>query len=326
MSRLAVAVALAAPGQAVAQMAPAHGAQRYVAGKLPLEDTLIIESVAPDGKATEVFRGGAPSAWRWLDAHTLVELFDESSTGDTVIARIVDGLPDPQHAIKVDNAMWPAEAQAWTQYLAAQKGQLWLVREPAPSRKGGKARPAKPVYRRVDVTPHVVQRVPPAGGVAAREDGRVWLSRLPSVKPPATIKLTRTKVKIGKRALGAVQCKPAEGATTTFPNRTTHPFLQINVDAVRFVSSTLPLYVASGLSTGRPDGPAFDTAAFLGCTQDALHTLAWGGGDVFVSIAGAPGGAGFSADDHRQMQLWVDGRTIANLAVLVNPAVSPRAP
>lgn len=306
-------------------MPAAHGPALYIAGKLLLEDTLIIESVAPDGNATEVFRGGAPTAWRWLDARTLLELFDDGSKGDAVIAWIVDGKPDPQHAIKVDNTAWPAEAQAWTQYLAVHGGQVWLVREPAASRKPARGKPAKPVYQRVDVTPHVMQRDPPAGGVAARDEGRAWLNRLPSVKPPKAIKLTRTKVRIGRRTLGAVQCKPASGATTTFPNRTTHPVLQINVDAVRFVSSTLPLYIASGMAPGRPDGPTFDTAAFLGCTSDALHTLVWGGGDVFLSIVGAPGGAGFSADDKRKMQLWVDGRTTANLAVLVNPAVAPAA-
>jgi hypothetical protein len=320
---LGLALALAAPGRAVAEPSGAHGPELYVAGKLLSEDTLIVEKVAPDGTATEVFRGGAPTTWRWLDARTLLELFDDGSKGDAVIAWIVDGKPDPQHAIKLDNTAWPAEAQAWTQYLAVHGGQVWLVREPAASRKPTRAKPVKPVYQRVDVTPHVVQREPPAGGVAARNDGRAWLNSLPSVKPPKAIKVTRTKVRIGKRTLGAVQCKPAEGATTTFPNRTTQPVLQLNVDAVRFVSSTLPLYIASGMAPGRPDGPAFDTAAFLGCTSDALHTLAWGGGDIFLSIVGAPGGAGFSADDKRKMQLWVDGRTTANLAVLLNPAVSP---
>jgi hypothetical protein len=324
MSPLVVALALAAPGRAAAQgPPPPHVPVRYVAGKLPLEDTLIIESVAPDGNATEVFRGGAPTAWRWLDARTLLELFDDGSKGDAVIAWIVDGKPDPQHAIKIDNTVWPAEAQAWSEYLAVHNGQIWLVREPAPSRKPTRAKPAKPVYQRVDVTPHVMQRDPPAGGVAARDEGRAWLNRLPSVKPPKAIKVTRTKVKIGKRAVAAVQCKPAEGATTTFPNRATQPVLQLNVDAVRFVSATLPLYIASGMTVARPDGPTYDTAAFLGCTSDALHTLAWGGGDVFLSIVGAPGGAGFSADDKRKMQLWVDGHTTANLAVLLNPVVSP---
>jgi hypothetical protein len=323
---LALALALAAPGRAVAEPSAAHGPELYVAGKLPLEDTLLVERVAPDGTPTEVFRGGAPTTWRWLDAHTLIELFDDGSKGDAVIAWIVDGKPDPQHAIKIDNTTWPAEAQAWSQYLAARQHQLWLVREPGVSRKPTRGKAVKPVYQRIDVTPHVIQREPPAGGVAARNDRRAWLNSLPSVKPPKAIKVTRTKVRIGKRTLGAVQCKPAEGATTTFPDRATHPLLQINVNAVRFVSSTLPLYIASGMAPGRPDGPAFDTAAFLGCTNDALHTLAWGGGDVFLSIAGAPGGAGFSAGDHRQMQLWVDGRTTANLAVLLNPEISPRAP
>ncbi|HET7506399.1 MAG TPA: hypothetical protein VFK02_35510 [Kofleriaceae bacterium] len=330
MMRLALVVTLvlAVPGRAFAG-SPAL----YVAGKLPLEDTLVIESVAPDGKVSEVFRGGAPTAWRWLDAHALVELFDDGSTGDAVVARIVDGKPDPQHAIKVDNVAWPAEAQAWRQYLAVRNGQLWLVREPpAPDKKPGKARgkaarpgkPAKPVYQRLDVTPHVVQRDPPAGGIAARHDGRAWLDGLPSVAPSKAIKVTRTRARIGRRMLGAVTCKPASGAPTTFPSRTTQPLLRLDVSAVRFVSPTLPLYVASGMAVERPGGPTFDTAAFLGCTGEALHTLSWGGGDVFLSIAGAPGGAGFSADDHRKMQLWIDGRTVAELGVLVSPVVSPQ--
>ena len=330
MSRLAIAVALAVPvaappGRAAAEPSSAHGPELYVAGKLRSEETLVIESVAPDGTATEVFRGGAPTAWRWLDAHTLVELFDQDSKGDAVIAWIADGKPDPQHAIKVDNSAWPAEAQGWSQYLAAHRGQLWLVREPAASRKPAKARTkaAKPVYQRVDITPHVVQRDPPAGGVAARDEGRAWLSALPSVAPPKTVKVTRTRARLGKRSLGALQCKPAKGATTTFPSQATHPFLRISVDALRFVSPTLPLYIASGMTTERPDGPTFDTAAFLGCTNEALHTLVWGGGDVFLSIVGTPDAAGFSADDHRKMQLWVDGRAVANLDVLLSPAVSP---
>ncbi|HEU4733923.1 MAG TPA: hypothetical protein VFT22_38795 [Kofleriaceae bacterium] len=337
MNRLALAVtlALAAPGRALA----GPPATLYVAGKLPLEDTLVIESVAPDGKVAEVFRGGAPTAWRWLDAHALVELFDDGGKGDAVVARIVDGKPDPQHAIKVDSAAWPAEAQSWSQYLAVHDGELWLVREPpAEGMKPGKAqtrgtrktrptRPTKasrPVYQRIDVTPHVVQRDPPAGGIAARDDGRAWLDGLPSVAAPRTIKVTRTRARIGRRTLGAVQCKPATGATTTFPSRTTQPLLRIDVRAVRFVSPTLPLYVASGMAAERPGGPTFDTAAFLGCTGEALHTLVWGGGDVFLSIAGAPGGAGFSADDHRKMQLWVDGRAVADLGVLLSPVVSPQ--
>jgi hypothetical protein len=315
-----LALALAAPGRVTAEPT-APGPTLHVAGKLLFEDTLIVESIAPDGKPTEVFRGGAPTAWRWLDAHTLVELFDQDSKGDAVLAWIVDGTPDPQHAIKVDNTTWPAEAQGWSQYLAAHHGQLWLVREPPANRKS--ARAATPVYQRVDVTPHVVQRQPPAGGVAARDEGRPWLAALPSIPPPKTIKVKRTRARLGKRTVGAVQCKPASGATTTFPNQATHPFLRISVDAVRFVSPTLPLYIASGMTTERPDGPTFDTAAFLGCTQEALHTLVWAGGDVFLSIAGAPGAAGFSADDHRKMQLWVNGKTIANLDVLGSPVVSP---
>ena len=115
MSRLpfALALTLAASGRAAAQPSPAPGPELHIAGKLPLEDTIVIERVAADGKATEVFRGGAPTTWRWLDARTLLELFDDNSKGDTVIARIVDGKPDPQHAIKVDNTEWPQEAQGW---------------------------------------------------------------------------------------------------------------------------------------------------------------------------------------------------------------------
>jgi hypothetical protein len=326
MSRLAPAVTiglgLVAPGRLVAQPSAANGPGLYIAGKLPLEDTLIIESIAPDGSATEVFRGGAPSTWRWRDPHTLVELFDQDSKGDVVIASIVDGKPDPLHAIKVDNTDWPAEAQAWSQYLAVHQGQLWLVREPGASRKSTRGKPGKPVYQRVDVTPHVVQRVPPAGGVAARNAGRAWLDGLPSVKPPKAIKLTRTRARLGKRTVGAVQCKPAKGATTTFPSPAVPPALRIDVAAVRFVSPTLPLYIASGTAAERPDGPAFDTAAFLGCTKEALNTLVWGGGDVFLSIAGAPGGAG-AAGDHRKMQLWVNGQTVVNLDVLLRPELAP---
>jgi hypothetical protein len=323
-----LAVAFAVLGLGLAAGRAAAAPPLYVAGKLLSEDSLVVESVAPGGEATEVFRGGAPTAWRWLDAHTLVELFDQDSKGDAVIAWIVDGKPDPQHAIKLDNTAWPAEAQGWSQYLAAHQGQLWLVREPGASRKGARgkpAKPAKPVYQRLDVTPHLVLRAAPAGGVAARDDGRPWVNALPSVKPPKAIKVTRGRARVGKRTVNAVQCKPATGAATTFPNAATHPFLRLDVAAVRFVSPTLPLYVASGITTERPDGPTFDTAAFLGCTKEALHTLVWGGGDVFLSIAGAPGGAGFAADDPRKMQLWVDGRTVANLAVLLNPVVSPAA-
>jgi hypothetical protein len=332
MSRLALALALlallglTAAGRAAAEPPTAPGPERYIAGKLPLEDTLIIERVAPDGKTTEIFRGGAPTAWHWLDAHTLLELFDQDSTGDAVIAWLVDGKPDSRRAIKVDNTAWPAEAQAWHQYLAVHQGQLWLVREPAASGKAAKAKADKPVYQRIDVTPHVTQREPPAGGVAARDAGRAWLDGLPSVPPPTSVKVTRIKTKLGKHTLGTVQCKPAKGATTTFPNRATHPFLRIDVEAIRFVSPTLPLYIASGMAPEFPDGPAFETAAFLGCTKEALHTLAWGGGDVFLAIAGAPGGAGFSADDQRKMQLWVDGHTVADLAVLLGPVMSPAGP
>jgi hypothetical protein len=244
----------------------------------------------------------------------------------------------PARSIKLDNTAWPAEAQGWSQYLAVHQGQLWLVREPGRSEtpgrsdktaraakargKAAKARPAAPVYQRIDVKPPVVQREPPAGGVAARDDGRAWLDRLPSLAAPATIKVTRAKARLGKRSIGVVRCKPARGAMTTFPTQATHPFLRIDVDAVRFVSPTLPLYIASGIAT-RPDGPAFDTAAFLGCTKEPLHTLVWAGGDAFLTIAGAPGGAGFSPDDHRTMQLWIDGRTVANLGLLLGPQLSP---
>lgn len=327
MSRLALAFvfALAALGRAAAE----PPATIYIAGKLPLEETLVIERVAPDGKATEMFRGGAPTAWRWLDAHTLLELFDQASKGDAVVAVLFDGKPDPRRAITVENKTWPAEAQAWSQYLAVHQGQIWLVREPGasgkPAKAKGKSEADKPVYQRVDVNPHVVQREPPAGGVAARDEGRAWLDGLPSVTPPKLVNVTQTKAKVGKRTLGAVECKPAKGATTTFPNKSTPPFLRINVEAVRFVSPTLPLYVAAGMTVERPDGPAFDTAAFLGCTAEPLHTLAWGGGDIFLSIVGAPGGAGFSADDKRKMQLWVDGRTVADLAVLLSPVIAPSA-
>jgi hypothetical protein len=329
MSRLALALVFAAAGRAAAQPSTTHGPVRYVAGKLPFEETLLVERIAPDGGVIEVFRGGVPSAWRWLDAHTLIELFDEHSKGDAVIAWIVDGRPDPTHAITIDNTAWPAEAQAWSQYLATSQGQLWLVREPEAGRTSAKAKTKakakadKPVYQRLDVTPHVVQRDPPAGVVAARDEGRAWFNGLPSVTPPKAIKLTRARARIGKRTVGTVQCKPDKGATTTFPDRSTQPFLRIDVNAVRFVSPTLPLYLAGGMAAERPEGAAFDTAAFLGCTKEPLHTLAWAGGDVFLTIDGAPGRAGFSADDPRKMQLWVDGRTVANLGVLLSPRMAP---
>jgi len=339
MSRLALALAfaaslafaLAAPKRAAAEPPAAHGPELAIAGKLPLEEMLVIERVAPDGKATELFRGGAPTAWRWLDAHTLLELFDQASKGDAVLAVLVDGKPNLRRAITVENKTWPAEAQAWSQYLAVHQGQIWLVREPGASSKPAKGKAKakgeadKPVYQRVDVTPFVVQREPPAGEVAARDEGRAWLDALPSVTPPSLVKVTQTKSNVGKRTLGAVQCKPDKGATTTFPNKSTPPFLRINVDALRFVSPTLPLYVTGGMTSDRPDGPVFDTAAFLGCTDEPLHTLVWGGGDIFLTIAGAPGGAGFSADDKRKMQLWVEGRTVAELPVLLSPVVAPAA-
>jgi hypothetical protein len=81
----------------------------------------------------------------------------------------------------------------------------------------------------------------------------------------------------------------------------------------------------SGMASEIPDGPRFDTAAFLGCTRDALHTFAWGGGDVFLTIIGAPGGAGFSAGDPRKMQLWMAGREVAKLPVLADPVLSGAA-
>ncbi|HEX7841972.1 MAG TPA: hypothetical protein VF469_31090 [Kofleriaceae bacterium] len=336
---LALALALAAPGPAAAQPQPAPGSDLVIAGKLPLEDTLVVERVAADGKTTEMFRGGAPTSWRWLDARTLLELFDEHGTGDTVIARIVDGRPDPQHAIKVDNTEWPQEAQGWSQYLAVHQGQLWLVRAPAASPAPAKAKPkargkakappppppGKPVYLRVDVMPHVPQREPPAGGVAARNDGRAWLESLPQVPAPKTLAVTRTKARIGNKNLNTVRCKPAKGAVTAFPTRTTYPLLRLDVDAIRFVSPTLPLYIAGGM-VDLPDGKRFATAAFLGCTAEPLHTVAWGGKDVFLTIAGLPGGAGFSAGDKRKMQLWMDGHTVADLGVLLDPALPPRTP
>lgn len=333
----ALAIVVAAPIAVAHAQAPAAAPplQRYIAGKLPLEDNLVIEQLGADGKATEIFRGGAPTSWHWFDAHTLLELFDDSTRGDVTIAAIVDGKPEPQRAIKIDNTTWPTEAQGWSQYLAVHQRQLWLVREPprAPPKPTVKPRgrakaappaaPVKPVYQRIDVTPHVLQREPPAGGVAASETGRAWVDSLPSVPPPRTLAVTRAKARVGRRVVGTLRCKPAKGAITTFPTQATPPLLRFDVGAVRFVSPTLPLYIASGMTTDRPGGPAFDTAAFLGCTKEPLHTVAWGGGDVFMTIAGAPGGAGFSAEDHRQMQLWVDGRTVANLGVLIDPALSP---
>ena len=339
----AVVVIAIAPGGAAAEPPPAGGPALYVAGKMLTEDNLVIRKIGGDGTATEVFKGGAPTSWHWVDARTLVELFDDGSRGDAVIARIVDGSPDPTHSIKIDNTSWPAEAQGWSQYLAVHQGQLWLVREPgetpkppakAPAKGRGKAaRPAKaakpakpvpPVYQRVDVKPPVIQREAPPGGVAARNEGRAWFEGLPSVKPPVGLNVTRAKGRIGRQMLGMVRCKPAKGAMTSYPGPKTHPVLQINVDAVRFVSPTLALYVASGMAQ-RPEGPRFDTAAFLGCTNEPLHTLAWGGGDVFLTIAGAPGSAGFAAGDPRKMQLWIDGREVAKLEVLLSPVLSPPA-
>ena len=315
---------------APAAAAAAAGIDLYVAGDLPLEDKLVIEQVTADGKVTEVFRGGKPAAWRWLDAHTLVELYEDSKE-ETDLAMIVDGKPVPQRSIKIDTATWPAEAKDWAERLAVHQGQIWLIREPPPPPargRGAKAgKPGKPVFRRVDVTPNVTQREPPVRELAsATDETRAWLAGLPSVKPPAGISVTRSKGRIGRQAWGTVRCKPARGAVTTFPTAATHPFLRISVDAVRFVSPTLPLYVVSGMANGLPDGPRFETAAFQGCSKAALHTLAWGGGDVFLTIAGTPDGAGFAKGDKRKLQLWVGGRAVAELPLLGAPVASSAAP
>lgn len=319
------ALVVGAPGRAAAQAAPAGTGELYIAGRTLADDQLVIERVGADGKATELFRGGAPSAWQWRDAHTLIELFDQDAHGDTDIAVIVDGRPDPTRALQIENASWPAEAQGWSQALSVHHGQVWLVRERPPTGTRT-ARPVAPVFRRVDVTPNVMQREPPDHEiVASTDEPRAWLEHLPSVKATRGAVVTRTKAKIGTQTLGAVQCRPARGAPTTFPSAAIHPFLRIDVAAVRLVSPTLPLYVVSGMASESPDGPRFDTAAFLGCTRDALHTFAWGGGDVFLTIAGAPGGAGFAAGDPRKMQLWMAGREVAKLPVLADPALSGAA-
>jgi hypothetical protein len=308
--------------------AAAPGVDVYVAGET-LDHKLAIEHVTPDGKITEVFNGGKPSAWRWIDAHTLVELFQDDKD-ETDLAMIVDGQPAPQRLIKVDTATWPPEAKDWPQRLAVHQGQVWLIREPAPSGKS-KTKPAKPVFRRVDVTPNVTQREPPARALATvADEKRAWLDGLPSVKPPKGLSVTRTKARIGRQTWGTVRCKPAKGVTTAFPTAAVPPVLRISVDTVKFVSPTLPLYVVSGMASAAPGGPRFQTAAFQGCANAALHTLAWGGGDVFVTIAGTPDGAGFSKQDKRTLQLWLDGRAVAELPLLGEPALSsaaaPRAP
>jgi hypothetical protein len=305
--------------------APAPTIDLYVAG-VTVDNQLVIEHVTTEGnvtKTTEVFRGGRPSTWKWLDAHTLVELFQDDKD-ETALAMIVDGQPAPQRAIRVDPATWPPESKDWPQRFSLLNGGVWLIREP-PAGKS-KARP-KPIYRRVDVTPNVTQRDPPAPQIATLTDEkRAWLAGLPSVKPPAGVTVTKTKARLGRQNWGAVRCKPARGAVMTFPTPTVPPALRVSVDAVKFVSPTLPLYVVSGMANALPDGPRFATAAFQGCTTAALHSFAWGGGDVFATIAGKPDGAGFSIGDTRKLQLWVSGRAIATLSLLGDPALSSAAP
>ena len=305
---------------------PAPTIDLYVAGQTG-DNQLVIEHVTAEGnvtKVTEVFRGGKPSAWKWLDAHTLVELFQDDKD-ETDLAMIVDGQPAPQRAIRVDTASWPPESKDWPQRFALLNGGVWLIRQPAPTGKS-KNRP-KPIFRRVDVTPNVVQREAPAREIATvADEKRAWLGGLPSVKPPAGVTVTRTRARLGRQTWGAVRCKPARGAATTFPAPAVHPFLRISVDAVKFVSPTLPLYVVSGMANALPDGPRFQIAAFQGCSKAALHSFAWGGGDVFATIAGTPDGAGFSAQDKRKLQLWVSGRAVANLPLLGDPVLSSAAP
>lgn len=319
--------AAAAPPPAAA---PAHGIDVLIAGQT-LDNQLAIMHVTPDGQITEVFRGGKPSAWQWLDPHTLIELFQDDKD-ETDLAMIVDGQPAPQRAIRVETASWPPEAKDWPQRLALLNGGVWLIREPAPAAKG-KPKPvaAKPVFRRVDVTPNVVQREPPARELAtAGDQKRAWLDKLPSARPPKGLSVTRAKARVGRQTLGTARCKPAKGAVTTFPTAAAPAALRISVDAVKFVSPTLPLYVVSGLVGAPPDAPRFETAAFQGCTAAALHSFAWGGGDVFATVVGPPGSGTFAKDDKRTLQLWVDGRAIANLPLLGSPmlssAVAPRAP
>ncbi|HEX3476435.1 MAG TPA: hypothetical protein VHT91_15530 [Kofleriaceae bacterium] len=319
--------AAAAPPPAAAPAA-APAIDVYVAG-VTVDNQLVIEHVTAEGnvsKATEVFRGGKPSAWKWLDAHTLVELFQDDKD-ETDLAMIVDGQPAPQRAIRVDTTTWPPETKDWPQRFALLNGGVWLIREPPATGKAkGKGRP-KPMFRRVDVTPNVTQREPPAPQIATvTDEKRAWLGGLPSVKPPAGLTVTRTKARLGRQMWGAVRCKPARGAVTTFPTPAVHPFLRVSVDAVKFVSPTLPFYVVSGMANALPGGPRFATAAFQGCATAALHSFAWGGGDVFATIAGTPDGAGFSKADTRKLQLWVSGRAVATLPLLGDPALSSAAP
>ena len=298
----------------------------YIAG-VTVDNQLVIHHVTTEGnvaKATEVFRGGKPAAWKWLDGHTLVELFQDDKD-ETDLAMIVDGQPAPQRAIRVDTTTWPPESKDWPQRFALLHGGVWLIREP-PATAKPKDKP-RPIYRRVDVTPNVVQREPPAPEIATvAAEKRAWLGGLPSVKPPAGLAVTRTRAKLGRQMWGAVRCKPGRGAATTFPTPAVHPFLRISVDAVKFVSPTQPFYVVSGMANALPDGPRFATAAFQGCTKAALHSFAWGGGDVFATIVGTPDGAGFSKADTRKLQLWVSGRAVLNLPLLADPALSSAAP
>jgi hypothetical protein len=321
---LVLTASLGAAAAAPPAAPPAPGIDVYIAGGT-LDNQLVIDHVTPDGQVTEVFRGGKPSAWQWLDAHTLVELFQDDKD-ETDLAMIVDGQPAPQRVIKVDTKTWPPEAKDWPQRFALLNGGIWLIREPAPKPRS-RDKPARPVYRRVDVAPNVVQREPPARELASIADGkRAWLDGLPSVKPPKGMSVTRAKARIGRQTWGTVRCKPARGAMTTFPSTAVHPFLRISVDAVKFVSPTLPLYVVSGMASALPDGPRFATAAFQGCTPAALHSFAWGGGDVFVTITGTPDGKGFSQGDRRALQLWASGRAVANLPLLGDPVLSSAAP
>lgn len=315
-------LAAAAPPRA----APLPSVDLYIAGQT-VDNQLVIEHVTADGavtKVTEVFRGGKPSAWKWLDGHTLVELFQDDKD-ETDLAMIVDGQPAPQRAIRVPTTSWPPEVLSWPQRFALLNGGIWLIREP-PATGKPKNRP-KPMFRRVDVTPNVTQREPPAPEIASvTDEKRAWLGGLPSVKPPAGVAVTRTKARLGRQTWGAVRCKPARGAATAFPTPAVHPFLRISVDAVKFVSPTLPLYVVSGMANALPAGPRFATAVFQGCTAAALHSFAWGGGDVFATITGTPDGKGFSKQDRRKLQLWASGRAVATLPLLAEPALSSAAP
>jgi hypothetical protein len=307
--------------------APLPSIDLYVAGQT-IDNQLVIEHVTADGtvtKVTEVFRGGKPSAWKWLDAHTLVELFQDDKD-ESDLAMIVDGQPAPQRAIRVPTTSWPPEVTDWSQRFALLNGGIWLIREP-PAAGKSKDKSAKPIFRRVDVTPNVTQREPPAPEIASvAAEKRAWLGGLPSVKPPAGVTVTKAKARLGRQTWGAVRCKPARGAATTFPTPAVHPFLRVSVDAVKFVSPTLPLYVVSGMANALPAGPRFTTAAFQGCTTAALHSFAWGGGDVFATITGTPDGAGFSKQDRRKLQLWASGRAVATLPLLADPALSSAAP